>query len=146
MSLLNDSPEVFDLDSGVDSGGVDRLVSEKLLDVPQLRALLQQMSGEGVPQRVRVHPVRNARLLPITSEHPVDRARGEPRPHLRQEEGLLALLVKEARTSFPKVDIHRLSALSRNRKKPILLPLAVPNPELLSRKIDVAHVQVDTFP
>jgi hypothetical protein len=48
MSLLNDSPEVFDLDSGVDSGGVDRLVSEKLLDVPQLRALLQQMSGEGV--------------------------------------------------------------------------------------------------
>jgi len=51
MPLLDHSPEVFHLDSGVDGSGGNRLVPEKLLDVPQLRSLLQQMGRKGVPQR-----------------------------------------------------------------------------------------------
>ena len=53
MMLLDEPPEPFLDDMGVDLGRGDIGVAEKLLHGAQIRAPLQQMAGEGMAEHMR---------------------------------------------------------------------------------------------
>ena len=55
MGLLEGRPEPFVRDMGVTLGGRNGCVSQQFLDAAQVRSPGQQMSGHGVPQRVRTN-------------------------------------------------------------------------------------------
>jgi hypothetical protein len=53
MGAFQDGMEVGGLNPGVAGGGIDVLVAEDRLNVTDVGASLEQMSGAGVPERVR---------------------------------------------------------------------------------------------
>jgi len=67
MSPLDHSPEVFHLDLGIDRSGVDRLVAEKLLHVPEPGASLEKVRRTRMSERVGMD-IRHSRSLPVSGE------------------------------------------------------------------------------
>ena len=59
-------------DVGVNLCGLAALVPQQRLDVAQVCALLQQVGGKGMPERVRRHLLLQPRLLQTVSEHVAD--------------------------------------------------------------------------
>src|SRR5215213_2023886 len=59
-------------DTQVQHGGLDVTVPEQRLDVGQLRAVLQQMGGEAVPQGMSGNPLAQSGSLAQSAHHPLD--------------------------------------------------------------------------
>src|SRR5215210_1794111 len=73
-------------DAGIQHRGFDTFMPEKLLDVGQLRAMLQKMSGEAVAQSVGGNACAQACLCTESTHHPL---------HSLVRERLLARLAVE---------------------------------------------------
>lgn len=61
-------------------------MTEQELDRPQVRAIIQQVSGEGVPQDVRVNVFPDARLLSQIVAHLPDAGQMQGLPWLLPRE------------------------------------------------------------
>ena len=73
----------------VNLGGGDAFVSEHLLHGAEVGAALDEVRGEGVPERVRTHRFVDAcRCHPLLHEHE-DHLAGEVRPPAVQEDVIL---------------------------------------------------------
>src|SRR5919112_6638406 len=59
-------------DARIQHRGFDAFMSEQLLDVGQLRAMLQKMGGEAVAQRVSGNACAQACLCTEPTHHPLD--------------------------------------------------------------------------
>jgi hypothetical protein len=85
MSPLDHSSEVFHLDLGIDRRGVDRLVAEKLLHVPEPGASLKKMRRTGMAERVGMD-TRHSRGLAVSTDHDADHNRAKALAFPRQEQ------------------------------------------------------------
>src|ERR1043166_7413615 len=65
VELPVDLAQVAAVEGGIDRGGGDAGVAEQLLHHAQVGAALEQVRGERVPQRVRVHPGLHARTAGV---------------------------------------------------------------------------------
>ena len=57
MTSFENFFQLLDSHTGVEARGLEILVSQKLLDMPQVGSSLKKMSRAGVPEGVRVHPL-----------------------------------------------------------------------------------------
>ncbi len=121
---------------GVDHGGADLGVPEELLDVPEVGASLEQMSGKGVPEHVR----RNALFDPGSAGGPGDLQLDGPRCDVpvsamaRWEEPIVGSLDPRV---FPKDGQHD----GRQHHIPILPPFSLADMDLAPPRIDVPDLQ-----
>src|SRR5215210_3229769 len=69
--------ELLAREVGVELGGGEIGVAEHLLDRAQIAAAGKQMRREGVPQRVRAHPVAESRRLRVAKDDLVEALPGE---------------------------------------------------------------------
>src|SRR4051812_21640502 len=91
MALRVCRPQTRGLYPSVDLGRRDTRVSQQLLDGPQVRPALQQVGGEGVPERVRVHAGLGGGVArPDPQAAPDVRCR-EPPAALGEEQRLVAI-------------------------------------------------------
>src|ERR1700753_281231 len=86
MGVAVDREQPLDLDVGGFLGGRQRRMAEQLLDRPQVGAALQQVGGERVAQRVRMHPPGKRSLLHPAIEDAPHRAVGEPAAAMGEED------------------------------------------------------------
>ena len=108
---------------------------EKGLDGPDIRAVFEEMCGEGMPERVHGHPLRDARPLfrsPIM------------RPMLLAVMGLPGYPREEPRSGPIRLQIldERGEGLCRENRVPILLPLTLPDEHRHAGTIDVPHLEM----
>ena len=57
MTSFEDLLQLLDSHPSVEARGLEILMSQKFLDVPEVGSSLEKMSRAGVPERVRVHPL-----------------------------------------------------------------------------------------
>ena len=57
MTSFDDFLQILDSHPSVEARGLEILVSQKLLDMPQVGSSLKKMSRAGVPEGVRMHPL-----------------------------------------------------------------------------------------
>ena len=72
IQRAHDSVATLLQDVGVDHGGADVRVSQQGLDGANVRAPLQEMSGEAVPERMRTDPLADSRLADDSGNGLVD--------------------------------------------------------------------------
>src|SRR6266404_431613 len=70
----------------VDLRGAQRLMAQQLLHAAEVRAVVEQVRGEAMPQRVRADRRVQADLLEVLVELAADRARAEAAAVLVHEE------------------------------------------------------------
>ena len=87
MALFVDLTHPLGGDVGVDLGGAEIFVPQHLLDAAQIRAGIQQVRGEGVPQFVGREIGRKSRGLQVVFEGPLEGAGGDPFAEPVDEEG-----------------------------------------------------------
>ena len=78
VGLVVNLRQVLVVQAGVDLGGADVGVAEQLLHPAQIRARLQQVTGKGVPEHVRVNRRREPRCLGARSKARPNRLSREP--------------------------------------------------------------------
>ncbi len=75
-------------DVGIDLGRAQRLVAQKLLHRPQVRTVVEQVSRERMPQRMRTDARIEPRFHQILVEFSTDAARTQPLPVLVHVKGI----------------------------------------------------------
>lgn len=119
----------------VDAGGPDRAVAQQRLEHHQVGAGLQQMRGEGVPQRVRRAPAAQPGLFAGLAEHLPHRVRTDvSRGGPAREEPTL-------RTVQPPVATQHLQQPLRQERIALLTAFALLHADYLPRRIDVLRPQ-----
>src|SRR5579885_3823161 len=71
---------------GVNLRGAQAAVAEQFLHAADVGAVVEQVGGEAVPQRVRAGPRVQAGLLEVLLQQPTDAPRAEARAALVQEQ------------------------------------------------------------
>src|SRR5581483_10348439 len=108
----------------VDLRGREVGVAEHLLDAAEVGAALEQVRREGVPQQVRVDPLRLEAGLAGQPAQDQERARACQRPALRVEEELRPVAAIEVRPAAGEVAPQRLGRGAADRDDAILAALA----------------------
>ena len=125
MGVAVDGEQPIDVDVGVALGGRERGVPEQLLDRPQVGALLEQVGGEGVPQRVRVNAAGTRRGVDPVVENAPHRAIAQAAASAIAEDR--AGIVERARRQLARRDPPALERRRRGapeRHLALLVPLA----------------------
>ena len=78
MSLFINLQQTRGADVGIDLSRDQTLVSQKFLDAANIRAGVQQMRGETVPQRVGRSASIEPGFLDVLFQHPSDASRRNP--------------------------------------------------------------------
>lgn len=92
MRLVVDGNEACQLQMGVALGGAQTLVTEEFLDVAQVRAGLEQVAGEAVPQHVWGDVLGDSGLRGQLSDDAVGLAALQASPSGTKKQGLLVCL------------------------------------------------------
>src|SRR5215207_1383482 len=98
----------FAREVGVELGGRDVCVAEHLLDRAEVAAAREQVGGEGVPERVRAHPVREPGGLRVPANDLVEALAGEMAAAEVHEQVHLRRPLDELRPAALEVDAKRL--------------------------------------
>ena len=99
-----------------------RCVSEEVLDAPQIGAVLEQMRGECVPERVR-GALGNAGRVELPPNGSTDVSRAE-RPHANAHEEVIALRRSQVGPTLDEVPVQGVGAGPAQRHDPILPALS----------------------
>jgi hypothetical protein len=119
-------------------------VAEHFLNGSEVCASLEQVSGEGMPEDVRVHAGRvEARRLGQPAEDQ-ERARTRERPAFGVQEELRPVPPVEVGAAAGEVTAHRVGRVAADRHDPLLAALAG-HPHEPVVEIDAALVQPDRF-
>ena len=78
MGRAVDRMQPLEIEVGVDLGRGDPLVSQQFLHLPQVRAIIEQVGGEGVPQRMGRNILGQVRGDEVFLEESPYRSRGKP--------------------------------------------------------------------
>src|SRR6516162_271823 len=133
--------ERADGDAGVERRCVELLVSEQNLDNPDIGLLLQEMGGKAVPQCMYADALGNASACRGQANNPVELARTRMLPAVAgKQPGLTgrhpALLARDA-PPFAQ----QLEKVGRENDIPILLPLALFDPDDHPVTIDIGELE-----
>src|SRR5215469_5187971 len=130
-----------DGDAGVERGRVELLMSQQNLDDPNIGLLLQEMRGKAVPQRVNTDTLDNAGALCCHANEPVELALTHVLSTVaREQPGLAATHPSLLARSAPPFTQY-IEQVGRENDIPILLALALLDPDNHSVTIDVGELQ-----
>ena len=104
MELLVNTAQVFPINMRIDLGGRDVDVAEHLLDRTEVRPTLEQVRGEGMPQRMRRNRLGDSRLLHVFAEDLPRAHPGQRLPARIQEENALPFPFLQLGPELPEID------------------------------------------
>lgn len=143
MSHFVGFPQPASAHMGVNLGRGQTLVPQQLLNAPEVSPPVQQMSGKGVPQRMRRRLLRKTSSRNMRFQHAANAAGREPPPKSIEKQGI-TLLFRSTGVRVPDFHpaIKRPGGIAANRRDPLLSPLTQ-NSQDPRTAIPVAAVQSD---
>ena len=121
MGFIVDFHNVIGADVDVFLGGGQALMSQEFLDTAQVRAIIEQVGGKGMPQGMRAGAGRDAGALAVFFDQQVHPASAQAAAMMVEKQGLLLLHTTTLLTDL-EVGLERLRG--RFAKKDLALALA----------------------
>lgn len=119
----------------IDLRGLAAAMTQQLLDISQVRSLLQQMRGKGMPQHMWGDPLAQTSLRCRTRQNHCHTRRTVSIPPQALKQILLRLVASIVLAQIVK-------KLVRQKRVTILIALAIPHPQQMPVRFNILDFQI----